>query len=335
MSLVGLPEMNGVRKAAILLVLLGEEAASSLCQSLPEQTVHQVIHEISTLGPIPPDIASQVLEEYYRRVNEVKTSGIGDPSYASRILVRAFGEDKAKEMLSSLTEPKTVSSASLHNAHPQELARLMESEHPQTIALILAHLGANAAPALLLLPEKLQTEAIRRLANLNDLSPDTVQNVLGVLDRKIKMTGEKKRRAYGGTKAVAELLNRLDSSSAKAMLEAIEQSDPKQAIDIRNWMFTFDDLVSVPDSGIRELLSQIDKKTLSLALKGAAEEVRSHFLKAMSSRAVEMLKEDMQVLGPVRVRDVDHAKQEIVATARKLESEGKLSLKGQGDEYVM
>lgn len=226
---------------------------------------------------------------------------------------------------------------SLQKADPQQLARFLESEHPQTIALILAHLDARQASSLLMkLPEKTRAEGVKRLAQLRQFSPEMAQKVSVVLHRKLQALGEQSRRAYAGFKGVADVLNRLEPSSCKVILENIEQDDPKLALSIRNLMFTFDDLLGVPESGIRELLSHLDKKTLALALKGAPEQLRNHIFKTMSSRAVEMMKEDMDVLGPVRSRDVSKAQQECVAVARQLESQGKLVLKTEGeDEFVV
>ena len=331
------PTMTGARKAAILFVLLGEEAASTLCRHLPPDAVQRVVEEVATLGSIAPDVASQVLEEYYRLVAGHESAALGGADYASRFLARAFGEERARDLLSRVSlADDSAGFEALHRADPQQLARFMEGEHPQTIALILAHLGPKAAAALLLLPEKVRAEAVKRLAGLNEFSPETVRKILVVLDRKVKMLGgQQDRCAYGGAKAVAELLNRLDATSGKAILEMIEQGDPKQAVEIRNLMFTFDDLLTVPESGIREVLSQLDKKTLAMALKGASEDVKNHIFKCMSSRAVEMMKEDMDALGQIRIRDADQARQEAIAVLRKLEQDGKLTLKTEGDEYVV
>ncbi len=328
--------MTGVRKAAILFILLGEEAASVLSRNLPIDTIRKIAQEIAGIGTISTEIAFQVLEEYYQLFAGHEAVAFGGADYANRFLIKAFGEERAKELLSHMgvNEDSGVSEI-LERADPQQLARFMEGEHPQTIALILAHLGAQAAPALLLLPEKIRAEAVKRLASLNQYSPETVRKILVVLERKVRMLGEQDRCAYGGAKAVAELLNRMDPTSSKGIIEMIEQGDPKQAVEIRNWMFTFDDLMTIPENGIRELLSQLDKKTLAMALKGASEDVKNHIFKSMSSRAVEMLKEDMDALGPIRVRDAEQAKQEAIALLRKLEADGKVTLKTEGDEYVI
>jgi flagellar motor switch protein FliG len=225
---------------------------------------------------------------------------------------------------------------SLQKADPQQLAKFLESEHPQTIALILAHVDAKQASELLMrLPEGLRAETLKRLAQLRQFSPEIAQKVSLSLHQRLQALGEQHRRAYAGFQGVADLLNRMDPVQAKAILEAIEKDDPKVALGVRNLMFTFQDLLGVPEAAIRELLGQLDKKSLALALRGATEELKSFIFKSMSSRAVEMLKEDMEVLGPVRSRDVVKAQQETVAVARKLEAEGKISLGGEEDEFVV
>jgi flagellar motor switch protein FliG len=225
---------------------------------------------------------------------------------------------------------------SLQKADPQQLAKFLESEHPQTIALILAHVDAKQASELLMrLPEALRAETLKRLAQLRQFSPEIAEKVSVSLHKRLQALGEQHRRAYAGFQGVADLLNRMDPAQTKSILEAIEKDDPKVALGIRNLMFTFQDLLGVPEAGIRELMGQLDKKSLALALRGATEELKSFIFKSMSSRAVEMLKEDMEVLGPVRSRDVTKAQQEIVAVARKLEAEGKISLGAEEDEFVV
>jgi flagellar motor switch protein FliG len=202
--------------------------------------------------------------------------------------------------------------------------------------LILAHLDAKQGTALLMrLPERVRAETLKRLAQLRQFSPEMAQKVSLVLHNRLQALGEQSRRAYAGFKGVADLLNRLDTAAAKGILESIEKEDAKLAISIRNLMFTFEDFLTVADAGIREILAQVDKKSLAMALKNASQQVKDHVFKSMSSRAIEMLKEDMEVLGPVRAKDVQKAQQEIVAVARKLESEGKVNLTSEEEEYVL
>ena len=191
---------------------------------------------------------------------------------------------------------------------------------------------------ILMRPQEISNhpEVVRRLAEMHQFSPEMVQKIALVLNKKLRALGEQNRRAYGGIKAVSEMLNRVEPGSVKTILETIEQDDPKLALSIRNLMFTFEDFLSVPESSMRELLSHLDKKTLAVALKGSSEDMKNHIFKTMSSRASQMLIEDMEALGPVRSREVATAQQEVVQQARKLEADGKLTLKSFGDDaYVV
>jgi len=331
---------DGLHKAAILLVLLGEEVASQIYRNLPQQEIEELTQEIASLDYIDPQSALGVLEEYHRMAVTQEYLAQGGTDYAKKLLVKAFGEDGAQQLLVQVTRAAEMSASkldSLQKADPQQLAKFLEAEHPQTIALILAHLDAKQASTLLMrFPEELRAEVIRRLARLRQFSPEIAQKVAMALHKRLEALGEQHRRAYAGVQGVADLLNRVDPLTSKTILESIERDDPKLALGIRNLMFTFQDLMGVPEAGIRELLGSVDKKTLAMALRGAAEEVKNFIFKSMSSRAVEMLKEDMEILGPVRARDVNKAQQEIVAAARKLEGEGKISLGAESeDEYVV
>ena len=334
------PAPPGARKAAILLVMLGEDAASQIYRHLPGPEVEQITQEIARLSSVDAATALAVLEEFERLVMAGDYLAQGGTDYANRLLIKAFGEDGAKELLRQVSATAEVNAGrldSLRKADPQQLAKFIEGEHPQTIALILAHLEAKQASVLLMrLPEELRAEAIKRLAQLRQFSPEMAQRVSLVLHKRLESLGEQSRRAYAGLRGVADLMNRLELNTAKTILEGIEKEDPKLALSIRNLMFTFEDLLTVPEAGIRELLGQMDKKTLATALRGASEELKSYIFKSMSSRAVEMLKEDMEVLGPVRSREIHKAQLEAVAVARKLEAEGKISLSPEGveDEFV-
>jgi flagellar motor switch protein FliG len=331
--------LAGTRKAAVLLVLLGEEVASQIYRNLPEQDLEQLTQTIAELEYIDPPTALTVLEEYHRMTMTQDYLAQGGTDYAQKLLIKAFGEDGARQLLRQVSQAVEMSAGkldSLQKADPQQLAKFLEEEHPQTIALILAHLDAKQASELLVrLPETLRAETIKRMAQIRQFSPEIAQKVSLALHERLQALGEQHRRAYAGFQGVADLLNRMDPVQAKVILEAIEKDDPKVALSIRNLMFTFQDLLGVPEVGIREWLGQLDKKTLALALRGATEELKNYIFKSMSSRAVEMLKEDMEVLGPVRSRDVIKAQQEAVAVARKLETDGKISLGGEEDEYVM
>lgn len=331
---------QGLHKAAILMVLLGEETASQIYRNLSQADVQRLTQHIAELDPVSPDTAMSILEEYYRLAITQDYLSQGGPEYAKKLLVKAFGEDGAKnllEMVSRAAEMSAVQLESLQKADPQQLAKFLETEHPQTIALILAHLSSRQASSLLLrLPEETRAETIKRLARLRQFSPEVAEKVSLALHKRLEALGEQSRRAYAGFKGAADLLNQLEPLSSKAILEMIEKDDPKMALGIRNLMFTFEDLLGVPEAGIRELLGQLDKKVLALALRGASEELKTLIFKSMSSRAVDMLKEDMEVLGAVRTKDVHQAQQDVVAAARKLEAEGKLVLGAESqDELVV
>jgi flagellar motor switch protein FliG len=331
---------TGLRKAAILLVLLGEDIAAEIYRNLPDKDLEVLTQQIAELEYIDPRTALDVLEEYHRLSITQDYLAQGGTDYAKKLLVKAFGEEGARLLLNQVSRAIEMSASkldSLQKADPQQLAKFLEAEHPQTIALILAHLDAKQASAMLMkFPEALRAEAIRRLAQLRQFSPEIAQKVAMTLHSRLEALGEQHRRAYAGVQGVADLLNRLDPTNTKNILEAVEKDDPKLALGIRNLMFTFQDLLGVPETGIREILGQIDKKSLALCLRGSNAELQNYIFKSMSSRAVEMLKEDMEVLGPVKSKDVIKAQQEAVAVARKLEAEGKITLGADTeDEYVV
>ena len=330
------PAHPGLRKAAILLVVLGDEAASAIYRQLPVEEVERITREIADLRSVDPETALSVLEEFDRMVMTGDYLAQGGKEYANQLLVKAFGEEGAQDLLRQVSHAAEASASkldSLRKADPTQLAKFIEGEHPQTIALILAHLESKqASTLLLLLSPELRAETIKRLAQLRQFSPEMAERVSLVLHKRLESLGDQSRRAYAGLRGVADLMNRLDVATGKHILEAIEKEDPKLALSIRNLMFTFEDLLTIPEAGIRDLLAQMDKKTLATALRGASEELKNYIFKSMSSRAVEMLKEDMEVLGPVKSREVNKAQMEAVGVARKLEAEGKLVLTGEGDD---
>jgi flagellar motor switch protein FliG len=330
---------SGLRKAAILMVTLGEDAASEVYRYLPQAEVERITQEIATIVQVEPRAGLAVLEEFDKLIltgDYITQAGM---EYANKVLVKAFGKEGAEKLLRQVSQAAEINGTkldSLRKADPQQLAKFIEGEHPQTIALILAHLESKQASIVLMkLPPELRAEPIKRLAQLRQFSPEMAQRVAVVLHKRLEALGEQSRRAYAGLKGVADLMNRLDVAVGKTILESIEDEDPKLALSIRNLMFTFEDLLTVPEAGIRDLLGQMDKKTLATALRGASEELKNYIFKSMSSRAVEMLKEDMEVLGPVKSKEINKAQLEAVAVARKLEAEGKLTLTPEvEDEFV-
>ena len=333
-------EVTGLRKAAILLMLLGEEAATAIYKHLNDGELQQITEQIAAIENVSPEVAGQVLGEYHRLSITQESLAMGGPEVAAKMLSKAFGEQAAKALLEQVMRAREETGRNfdaLQKADPQQLVKFVQAEHPQTIAMVLAHLGIKAASSLLvLLPEHLRGQTVKRLAEMEQFSPEMAQKISLVLHRKVLSLGDQVRRSYGGVKTAAELLNRIEPAVSKSILETVEGEDARLALDIRNNMFTFEDLLGVPESGIRDLLSAVDKKTLATALKGAPEDLKNHIFKTMSSRAAEMLKEDMEALGPVRAQVVTRAQQEIVQAARTLESQGKLVLNNdQSEAYIV
>jgi flagellar motor switch protein FliG len=287
---------------------------------------------------VPVEVSLQVFEEY-QRITEAQDYIIqGGHDLARRLLTKAFGEGDAEDIMQRLTKSRQLSPLeALQRADPQKLARFLEAEHPQTIALILGQLGDRQASALLMsLPNEIRAEAVKRLANLRRFSPEMAERVSTVLAQRLKNVGEQGKRTYSGFQSVADIMNCIDTTVAQEILVDIENEEPTLAISIRDLMFTFEDFLQVGEAQIRELTGAVDKRVLATALKGNNEELKNHFFRTMSSRAVEMLKEDIESLGPVRNKDVLKAQSDIVAIARQLESEGKIVLKGEAnDEYVV
>jgi flagellar motor switch protein FliG len=340
MSATSSAPLSGARKAAILLSLLGDEPAAAILRNLPDDDLQRITDEVANLPHVPFDVTFEVLEEFQQMMVAQDFIAVGGQDVASRLLIKAFGESGAKTMVQRLMRADEMSSLrmdSLKRLDPKKLARFLVGEHSQTKALILGHLDAKQASALLMkLEPEARADCVRRLANLGQFSPDVAAKVSTVLNRRLRPVADQSRSAGAGFRDVAELMNRLDPLAAREILESIEKDEPKLAISIRDQMFTFDDFLEVPEQDLRELMNSVDKKTLMVAMKGASEDLRSHFYRTMSSRAVEMMKEDSEAMGPVRNKDVVKAQTEIVAIARKLESEGKIALKSEGDdEYVL
>jgi flagellar motor switch protein FliG len=331
--------LSGTRKAAILLVVLGDEAASAVYKNLPEEDLRILTEEITELDFISPEIAAVVLQEYHHLTLTQEYLAQGGPAYATQLLMKSFGEAGAKSLLEQVMKSQEDASrnlVTLQKADPQQLAKFIQGEHPQTIALVLAHMSGKAASAILaLLPDKLRGQAVLRMAQMQQFSPEMVQKISLILSKKMMSLGEQSRRGFGGAKAVADLLNIVEANLSTSILEAVEQENPQLALSIRNFMFTFQDFLEVSEASIRELLGQLDKKALATALKGATEELKDHFFKCMSSRAAEMLKEDMEAMGPTRSREVSQAQLDCVSLARKLESQGKVTLKNETEDALV
>lgn len=332
--------MSGVRKAAILVTSLGDDAAASIISHLHEEELQPLTHEIARLGTVPKEISQAILQEYEHMAEAHEHIAQGGQEVATRLLIKAFGESGAKEMVARLIRSQEANSTrieSLQRIDPKQMARFLEGEHPQTIALVLGHLDTKQASSLLMcLPHPVRAESVRRLANLRQFSPAMTEKVATVLNRRLRMVGEQKKKTYSGFQSVADLMNSIDATTSGEILQTIEKDEATLAISIRDLMFTFEDFLGVSEVQLRAITAAVDKKTLTLALKGAREAIAQHFYQTMSTRTVEMMKEEADSLGPVRSKEVAKAQLEVVAVARKLEAEGKIVLKSEGgDDYVV
>lgn len=330
----------GVRKAAMLVVLMGEAISGDVLRNLSEDEVDEISREVAQLGTVSPEHAEKVLEECYQMQlahNYVIKGGV---DYAKKLLMNAFGPEHAQKLLDRLMKTLGSESASfdaLQKADPQQLAKFIHSEHPQTIALILSHMNPSQAAALLFsLPGEMRSDVALRMASLDQISPEVITKIAGIIGQKLRALGEVSRESYGGIKAVAEMMNRMDSSTSKEVMDHIEESDPNLAETIRHLMFVFEDMLLLSPEGVKEVLSRVDRKLLTVALKGTSDRLKEHFMECMSQRGSEMLREDMEALGPIKIKEVEAAQQQIIAIVRQLESEGVVSLKGTvGEQYVV
>jgi flagellar motor switch protein FliG len=330
----------GLRKAAMLLIVLGEQAAAELLPQLSEEDVQRVSREVAKITAISSEQAENVLNDF----NHICTAGDyvarGGIDFARKLLMTAFSPEVAKRLLDRLTKALGAEAASfdaLQKADPGQLAKFIHNEHPQTIALVLSHLNQTQAAALLTsLPSQMRADVALRMASLDQISPDVIIKIAAVIGQKLKTLGEFSRESYGGVRAVAEMLNRLDSTSTREILTHIDQQDTNMAETIRHLMFVFEDVLLIDPMGLKEVLGKVDRKVLTVALKGTSEQLRNQILASMSQRGADMLREDMEALGPIKIKEVDAAQQQIIAVVRQLESEGVVSLKGTvGEQYVV
>jgi len=332
-------QLTGARKTAVLLMAVGETLAKEILRALPDSDVQRITEELTDLCGVTPELLAHVLEEFWEMLETQNFMVHGGQEYARGLLIETFGKQRAEDLMTLVRRSQEASQgnlAKLQRTDPQQLGKLLDAEHPQTIALVLAHLDPKRASQVLEnLSDNHKVVVIQRLAEMRQFSPEMAQKVAQILHRRLETVGDAARKSYSGFKAVADLMNRLNVEESKKILESIEEMQPELALGIRNLMFTFEDLLTVPPATIREIVAEVDKRQLALALRGADEKLRALIFKAMSSRAAEMLKEDMEVLGPVRSREVAQAQQEILNLARRLESEGKVVLKLEtGDEML-
>jgi flagellar motor switch protein FliG len=334
------PAMSSIRKAAILMIILGENSSAEMVKQLSEDEVQLISREIARVSSITSEQADQVLEEFHQMVMAREFVVKGGIDYAKKMLITAFGPESAKKLLDRVVKAlghDVANFDALHKADPQQLAKYVHSEHPQTIALVLSHPPASQAAALLIsLPLEMRADVALRMAHLEQISPEVINKIAGIIGLKLSALGEFSRESYGGVRAVSEMFNRLDSGNSKEILDSIEHNDPALVETIRHLMFVFDDLLLLAPVGIKEVTSRIDRKVLTVALKGTSEQLRTHFLSTLSVRGAEMMKEDMEVMGPVKIKEVEAAQQQIIALVRQLEADGVISMKGTvGEQYVV
>jgi flagellar motor switch protein FliG len=330
-----LDELSMAEKIAILLIQLGEDLTAQIFSYMSVDVITEISKYIATAKTIDKGVAAAVLEEFYAIFQSNQYIATGGFEYAKEILYKALGPEEAKKVLEklakSLQNEKTF--GFLQKVKPHQLADFIVNEHPQTIALILAHLDpTSAAETLSYFPDELRAEVLIRMSNLGDISPQIIKKVSAILETKLEsLTGYKVE--IGGVRFVAEIFNRLGQKAAKETLKYIEQINTQLAEEIKEKMFTFEDIIKLDNNAIREILKEVDKQTLMIALKGAPEELKEKFLSNMSQRAAQAFEEEMQFLGPVKVRDVEAAQRKIVEIVQKLAEEGKISV-GAEEEII-
>ncbi|WP_331776037.1 flagellar motor switch protein FliG [Sulfurospirillum sp. 1612] len=327
---LGMPE-----KVAILLIQLGEDATANIFSHMEIDTVTEISKYIATVKNIDKQVANAVLEEFYALLQSNQYIRSGGMEYAKEILFRTFGAEAAQKILEKLskTMESTQNFGYLSQIKPQQLSDFIINEHPQTIALILAHMDpTRAAETLSFFTDELRSEVTIRMANLGEISPSVVKRVSTVLENKLESLTSYKVEV-GGPRAVAEILNRLGQKASKTTISFIEQSDESLASTIKEMMFTFEDIVKLDNNGIREILKVVDKKDLMVALKGSSEDLKKQFMDNMSQRAQDAFIEEMNFLGAVRVKDVEEAQRRIVEEVQKLAEQGVVQI-GEAEEMI-
>lgn len=331
--------LTGARKAAIVMMALGDERSGRVFKFLQEDEIERIAREVAALGAVSVEQGEQVLEEFQQLASAAQLLQVGGVEQAKRLLSKSLGQDVARRVFERVMRSfhMTEGFATLEKTNPQQLSKFILGEHPQTIALILAHLNpAHAAQLASQLPDQLRADVLLRMASIEEISPEVIGRISNVIEQRLKTVGGSSQEQRGGVRAVAELFNRLDRNVSAPALEGIEAVAPDMAVAIRNLMFVFEDLLTIEESGIREIINRADKKALTVALKGSSDEIKARFFQNMSKRASELLREEMEVMGAVRLREVEKAQQDVVAIARKLEEEGLITTgAGAGEAYVV
>lgn len=329
--------LSGIKKAAILIVELGSERSAEIYKHLSDDEIEDITIEIATLGSVPKETSSTIVEEFYHTALAKKYISQGGIDLAKEILDKALGGERANEIVGRLQGALQVSPFDfVKKVDPVHIHNFLQGEHPQTIALILAHLEPEQASKILsALSPEVQTEVATRLATMDQTSPEIISEVERILERKIASVNSQEVSAAGGVESLAELLNRVDRSTEKLILETLEERNQDLAEEVKKLMFVFEDIIVLDDRGIQQVLKEIDPKDLAMALKGSSDEVKEKVFKNMSQRAAETIREDMEFMGPVRLRNVEEAQQRIVAAVRRLEEAGEIIISRGGEEDIL
>jgi len=330
-------KMTGRKKAAVLFITLGPELSSSIMRQLPEEEIEKISYEIANLDLVDSEKQVDVIEEFLELHQAQFYLLKGGVEYAKQVLEKTVGAAKANEYLRKLSvASKKQPFSCLRKTDPKHLVNFIGSEHPQTIALILSYLDPEQAAMVLgALPQEKQADIAKRVATMDTTSPEIVKEVEMVLDQKISTVVDERFAYAGGVQTIVDILNRVDRGTERLIIETLEQENPDLADEIRNRMFVFEDINILDDPAIRRILREIDTKDLAKALKGSSDELLNRMLKNMSQRAGEMLREEMEFLGPIRLREVEEAQQSIVRIIRRLDEAGEIIISRGGEDDVV
>jgi flagellar motor switch protein FliG len=327
-------EYSGLRKAAVFLLAIGPEAAGQILRNMERELVEELTREVASLGQVPIERRHDILDEFYNVALARQYASEGGLAYAKSVLEKALPKDEASRVMQQIEHQVYQQPFSfLQKAESENLLTFMQDEHPQTIALILAHLPSSKGSEILAgLPPAKQLEVVTRVANMEQTNPEVIREVEKGLEQRLSGIVSQQFQKVGGVQAVAEMLNLADRATEKGILESLEQEDPDLVEQIRRLMFVFEDILLVNDKGIQALLKEVDNSELALALKTASPEMKQKIFANMSERAAQLIKEDMEYMGPVRVSDVESAQQKIVDVVRRLEESGEIIISGRGGE---
>ncbi|MBM7558691.1 flagellar motor switch protein FliG [Marinitoga litoralis] len=329
--------LTGLRKAAILIVLVGPERASKILKELNEEEVEMLTLEVANLGKISDQEKNSVLNEFFELMKVKEFIKEGGVDYAKKLLEEAFGPEQAIKIIENLVTNLQVKPFDfLKRIDITQITNVLQNEHPQTVALVLCYLPpAAAAQVIAGLPEDLQVDVVKRISIMDRATPDVVKEVEGRMKDRLSSFAAQPFSQVGGIETTAEIMNNIDRNVSKNIFDRLSESDPKLSEEIRKKMFVFEDILKLDDRTIQRILREVDTRDLTLSLKGASEELKSKILSNMSQRASQMIQEELEFMGPVRLKDVDEAQQRIVAIIRKLEETGEIIIAGGGGEELI